>query len=283
MRYEQPPFGRSLAPLCGCERAQGVRVKETEDTMKITAFEAEVTVLGKGRKARFDGDRMVLEGIDFSDVHWLLAVLEGAQPTLGLAGTPAAPQLRIEQTVAGALPAAAPPASTSEPVGAPAQTAEAAAPPKQARRSRATTASAGDAPAPPDPVGLAPPGENVDAPPRLAYDATSGQLKNVDTGAPVSTQEPERGLRSAPALAEAASAPKSSPSPVGTNGAGTWDREYVKGAAKLKDILAHLLEHGVAKEALAGICIAMKEEVGLLARIPNIEERVARTLEVMGQ
>ena len=146
-----------------------------------------------------------------------------------------------------------------------------------------------------DPWGLAPAGENVDEPakPRpMVYDESTGTTRFAEPHE-VAAAQARDGVASAPAAPEApavapapapaAAAPQAAaPAPKTDVAVGGYDVAFITGAQKLKDILQHLLDHGVEKANLARVCEELKPQVGLLSRIPNIEERVARTLDVMG-
>jgi hypothetical protein len=54
------------------------------------------------------------------------------------------------------------------------------------------------------------------------------------------------------------------------------------GFTKLRDLIQYVVSTGIHPTGVAAFCESMKNEVPLLQRISNIEERVTRTLEVMG-
>jgi hypothetical protein len=66
------------------------------------------------------------------------------------------------------------------------------------------------------------------------------------------------------------------------DGAVTPDVATLATFTKFRDVVQHLLDSGVVADDIAKVCDGIKEQVPLLQRIPNLEERVARTLEVMG-
>lgn len=89
--------------------------------------------------------------------------------------------------------------------------------------------------------------------------------------------------------ATAAKEPEAPPAPAQeeaatTSGAAGLDEAYIKSAPKLRDILGHMLEVGKlgTLDALVRECTRLKADVAILSKIPNIEERVIRTLSVMG-
>ncbi len=51
---------------------------------------------------------------------------------------------------------------------------------------------------------------------------------------------------------------------------------------KLRDLIQYVVSTGIHPTGVAAFCESMKNDVPLLQRITNIEERVTRTLEVMG-
>lgn len=63
---------------------------------------------------------------------------------------------------------------------------------------------------------------------------------------------------------------------------GGIDPEKLASFTKLRDIIQYVIDSGIAPAGVATFCEGVKADVPLLSRIPNIAERVARTLEVMG-
>lgn len=61
------------------------------------------------------------------------------------------------------------------------------------------------------------------------------------------------------------------------------DEGYMKSAAKLRDILNHMHENGLKSfDQLVAACSERKASIAILSKIPNMEDRVGRTLNVMG-
>ena len=58
--------------------------------------------------------------------------------------------------------------------------------------------------------------------------------------------------------------------------------ETLLGFTKLRDLIQYVVTSGIDPAGVAAFCESIKDEVPLLQRITNIEERVGRTLEVMG-
>lgn len=229
--------------------------------MEITAFKAKVVVFGVEREASFDGEKLSVEKIGFGEVSWLLALLETARMTAP--GTAVPPPSTKAQDAAPEAPASSVAPAASPPPATPAQTRlRRSAEAKPVPTNGATAAPAAAPPAPPpapsvpkDPAGLAPPG--------------------VDPDEPI-----------LPTVAPAAAAVTAPPAPSAasmTNVAGGLDMDYIRSTTKLKDIIVHMRERGITtKDQLVERCTAIKAEVAIIARIPNLDERIARTLEVMG-
>jgi len=225
--------------------------------MEITAFEANVTLYGSVRKVRFDGAKLTVEPLAFGEVSWVLALLETAKP-LDVQLSPVVEMPKPNGTNGATAPAtaAAPPAATPPATRTRASNKTIATPPPAEKK--ADAAPAAPPPAVATPVVEAPPvtatGEKPGAPLQLAPPGVS----NDDPILPTKVET------APPAVA------------------GDLDMDYIRSTTKLKDIIEHMRQRGVPNDKLVERCTALKSEVAIISRIPNLAERIERTLEVMG-
>jgi len=71
--------------------------------------------------------------------------------------------------------------------------------------------------------------------------------------------------------------------PFGGAESKSYDLEVLRKAEKLKDVVLHLLNHGVSQDKLAAECEALKNEVPILSKIGEaFSVRIPRVLIVMG-
>jgi hypothetical protein len=63
----------------------------------------------------------------------------------------------------------------------------------------------------------------------------------------------------------------------------TYDLEILKRATTVRGVMSHLMEHGyTSREKLTATCQALKEQVPVLSRIVDLNERLDRAYEVLG-
>lgn len=124
----------------------------------------------------------------------------------------------------------------------------------------------------------------MDAPPPVtepiaeAAPAKPKKPKLVITDAPTPAAEAAPELKSKTVAEFAATAAPPAGAPV----AGGMV-EALRGANKLRDVLAVLADAGIKEQgAVIAKCEELKSQVPLLARIGNLGERISRTLEVFG-
>lgn len=58
--------------------------------------------------------------------------------------------------------------------------------------------------------------------------------------------------------------------------------DHIKNTNSMRDLLTYLAEHGVdSADAMVATCTVLKKEVPILSKVPNVEDRVRRALDVL--
>lgn len=166
----------------------------------------------------------------------------------------------------------------------PAPQAKAQAPAKKrSRRKKPVEAPAKVEPAPQVEAPVPQP-EPVAAAPAKATPATSVQA-DVEAMAAAEPQAAPAGGNGAQATSLLPTAPEPAappPAPAAATGNGGMEPELLD-AKKIRDVVNYWWEKGITKpDDIVARCLAVKDDVKVLARIRNVEERVRRAITVMG-
>ncbi len=247
--------------------------------MKLMSFSGTAAIMGKNLSVVFSEGMLSVGPIDTSEALALIKVLEGLQLVQPPAEAPdappaAAPKLALVPPATGHMNGAAPertPPRAGTPAVDPATVAaiakgSPAAAPKAAKGPAAAKASPG--------VAAAPAAEPSTTPPIAP--ATAPSSAAVEQDAPAATSA---AVAKPPAEKPKAATPTNgAPVPMA---AGEVPPEMAN-ARKLKDVLSVLITRGITdKDALKAECARIKNDVPVLSRITNLDERIDRTLEVI--
>lgn len=92
---------------------------------------------------------------------------------------------------------------------------------------------------------------------------------------------PKEDAPAAPAVTETKPAPAEKAAPVDVGGQPGLP-DHIRGTNSMRDLLTYLVEHGAdSADAVVASCVALKKEVPILTKVPNVEDRVRRALEVL--
>jgi hypothetical protein len=251
--------------------------------LRVTGFQATAEIRGTVKNVGYDGAirRLWIDALDADEAVVLIAALGGAPGHV----VGAMPQGEQEVVMAAAAPAAAARAMavlhTGEPkvetVVVPAAVPASATPPapaeqpsaaevKSARKPPARRRGAGTAATVQDDVGAMAKSE-----PEPADDFSLSASPVVEQPAP-----PPVHSDPAPAPAPAPAVPVAAPSTGGV------PRELTE-AKKIRDVVAYFYDSGIRDpEEIVRRCLEVKDDIQVLARIRNADERVRRAITVMG-
>lgn len=132
-----------------------------------------------------------------------------------------------------------------------------------------------------EPAAAAAPTPSGDAKTDKMAAARAAKAAKQQAGQPASAQTAEPAAQAAqPAAAVVATKPASKPaSAVGLPEL----PDTVKGTSSMRDLLTYLSEHGVGSvDAMVDACKALKDVVPILGKVPDVEQRVRRAVEVLG-
>lgn len=91
-------------------------------------------------------------------------------------------------------------------------------------------------------------------------------------------EEPVKEAAPKPAAKKAA---KEEPAPAPAGNAPELP-ENIKNTNSMRDLLTYLAEHGVdSADAMVATCTVLKKDVPILSKVPNVDERVRRALDVL--
>ncbi len=84
-----------------------------------------------------------------------------------------------------------------------------------------------------------------------------------------------------PKPAEKKATTKAKPEPAAEGNAPELP-DNIKNTNSMRDLLTYLSEHGVdSVDAMVAACVVLKKDVPILSKVPNVEERVRRALDVL--